>query len=82
MRRQNQEFREMQHLSGAAGPYNMHMLARMEQLREWRQDAEASRAAMVARRRKDRERAGARQRAWARLQAAFRPARRAEPEPC
>ena len=82
MRRQNQEFREMQRLSGAAAPYHAHMLVKMEQLREWREDAELSRAALVARRQADRQRARQRRGVWERLQAAFRPAPRAQPEPC
>jgi hypothetical protein len=77
-----QEFREMQRLSGDAAPYHAHLLVKFEQQYEWREDADVSRAALVARRQAERARAGARQRSWERLQAAFRPARPLEPEPC
>lgn len=82
MNRQRNEFREMQRLSSAAAPYHMHMMVKMEQMRERQEDAAASRSLMVARRQAAREQASARQRVWARLEAAFRPARQAEPEPC
>jgi len=82
MSRQHNEFREMQRLSSAAAPYHMHMMVKMEQMRDRLEDAEASRALVVARRQAARERANGRRRLWGRLQAMFRPAPQVEPEPC
>jgi hypothetical protein len=72
----------MQNLMHAAAPFHAQMMVKMEQISEWRQDAELSRASMVTRRQAAREKAGARQRLWERLQAPFRRARPVEPAPC
>jgi hypothetical protein len=82
MRRQDQDLRQMQNLMHAAAPFHVQMMVKMEQISEWRQDAELSRASMVARRQAAREKASARQRLWERLQAPFQPVRQAEPAPC